>query len=165
MYLPNAANSTPSLPSTQTLSRLYTLLVVRALHSSCMLSFTDLCLVPELVSHFLLSCPAHRMNILRIIHEPTTAAIAYGFDKKVTGERNQGIFEVKATAVDTHLSGEDFDNRLVNGFALERKRKKLYFHQYWDHRRIGDACPPAASSPHSSPTPSAPAQANASAAG
>jgi L1 cell adhesion molecule like protein len=82
------------------------------------------------------------MNVLRIINEPTAAAIAYGLDKKVTGERNvlifdlgggtfdvslltieEGIFEVKATAGDTHLGGEDFDNRLVNHFAQEFKRK------------------------------------------
>ena len=82
------------------------------------------------------------MNILRIINEPTAAAIAYGLDKKVAGERNvlifdlgggtfdvslltieEGIFEVKATAGDTHLGGEDFDNRLVNHFAQEFKRK------------------------------------------
>ncbi|KAF9283566.1 70-kilodalton heat shock protein [Mortierella antarctica] len=82
------------------------------------------------------------MNVLRIINEPTAAAIAYGLDKKSTGEKNvlifdlgggtfdvsllvmeQGIFEVKATAGDTHLGGEDFDNRLVNHFALEFKRK------------------------------------------
>jgi molecular chaperone DnaK (HSP70) len=82
------------------------------------------------------------MNVLRIINEPTAAAIAYGLDKKVIGERNvlifdlgggtfdvslltieEGIFEVKATAGDTHLGGEDFDNRLVNHFAQEFKRK------------------------------------------
>jgi L1 cell adhesion molecule like protein len=82
------------------------------------------------------------LNVLRIINEPTAAAIAYGLDKKVTGERNvlifdlgggtfdvslltieEGIFEVKATAGDTHLGGEDFDNRLVNHFAQEFKRK------------------------------------------
>ena len=82
------------------------------------------------------------LNILRIINEPTAAAIAYGLDKKVGGERNvlifdlgggtfdvsiltieDGIFEVKATAGDTHLGGEDFDNRLVNHFAQEFKRK------------------------------------------
>lgn len=82
------------------------------------------------------------MNVLRIINEPTAAAIAYGLDKKVTGERNvlifdlgggtfdvslltieEGIFEVKATAGDTHLGGEDFDNRLVNHFVQEFKRK------------------------------------------
>ncbi|OAX37041.1 heat shock protein HSS1 [Rhizopogon vinicolor AM-OR11-026] len=82
------------------------------------------------------------MNILRIINEPTAAAIAYGLDKKVNGERNvlifdlgggtfdvslltieEGIFEVKATAGDTHLGGEDFDNRLVNHFVQDFKRK------------------------------------------
>jgi len=82
------------------------------------------------------------LNVLRIINEPTAAAIAYGLDKKVTGERNvlifdlgggtfdvslltieEGIFEAKATAGDTHLGGEDFDNRLVNHFVQEFKRK------------------------------------------
>jgi len=82
------------------------------------------------------------LNVLRIINEPTAAAIAYGLDKKVAGERNvlifdlgggtfdvslltieEGIFEVKATAGDTHLGGEDFDNRLVNHFVQEFKRK------------------------------------------
>ncbi|KAG0346308.1 70-kilodalton heat shock protein [Podila minutissima] len=82
------------------------------------------------------------MNVLRIINEPTAAAIAYGLDKKVVGEKNvlifdlgggtfdvslltieDGIFEVKATAGDTHLGGEDFDNRLVNHFVQEFKRK------------------------------------------
>jgi L1 cell adhesion molecule like protein len=82
------------------------------------------------------------LNVLRIINEPTAAAIAYGLDKKVEGERNvlifdlgggtfdvslltieEGIFEVKSTAGDTHLGGEDFDNRLVNHFSNEFKRK------------------------------------------
>ncbi|KAK4239181.1 heat shock protein 70 family [Achaetomium macrosporum] len=82
------------------------------------------------------------LNVLRIINEPTAAAIAYGLDKKVEGERNvlifdlgggtfdvslltieEGIFEVKSTAGDTHLGGEDFDNRLVNHFVAEFKRK------------------------------------------
>ncbi|EFJ11785.1 hypothetical protein SELMODRAFT_125427 [Selaginella moellendorffii] len=84
------------------------------------------------------------LNVLRIINEPTAAAIAYGLDKKSssTGEKNilifdlgggtfdvsiltidQGVFEVKATAGDTHLGGEDFDNRMVNFFAQEFKRK------------------------------------------
>jgi len=72
--------------------------------------------------------------VLRIINEPTAAAIAYGLDKKdEKGEKHvlifdlgggtfdvtllsidEGIFEVKATAGDTHLGGEDFDNRLVD---------------------------------------------------
>ncbi|PKI40800.1 heat shock cognate 70 kDa protein-like [Punica granatum] len=85
------------------------------------------------------------LNVLRIINEPTAAAIAYGLDKKAsrTGEKNvlifdlgggtfdvsiltieEGIFEVKATAGDTHLGGEDFDNRLVNHFVQEFKRKQ-----------------------------------------
>ncbi|KAJ4848636.1 70-kilodalton heat shock protein [Turnera subulata] len=84
------------------------------------------------------------LNVLRIINEPTAAAIAYGLDKKASrsGEHNvlifdlgggtfdvslltieEGIFEVKATAGDTHLGGEDFDNRLVNHFVAEFKRK------------------------------------------
>jgi len=82
------------------------------------------------------------LNVLRIINEPTAAAIAYGLDKKVGGERNvlifdlgggtfdvsiltieDGIFEVKSTAGDTHLGGEDFDNRMVNHFTQEFKRK------------------------------------------
>merc|ERR1712225_143705 len=82
------------------------------------------------------------LNVLRIINEPTAAAIAYGLDKKSAGETNvlifdlgggtfdvslltidDGIFEMKATAGDTHLGGEDFDNRLVNHFVQEFKRK------------------------------------------
>ncbi|VAI07201.1 unnamed protein product [Triticum turgidum subsp. durum] len=84
------------------------------------------------------------LNVMRIINEPTAAAIAYGLDKKSTsvGEKNvlifdlgggtfdvslltieEGIFEVKATAGDTHLGGEDFDNRMVNHFVQEFKRK------------------------------------------
>jgi L1 cell adhesion molecule like protein len=82
------------------------------------------------------------LEVLRIINEPTAAAIAYGLDKKSEGEKNvlifdlgggtfdvslltieEGIFEVKATAGDTHLGGEDFDNRLVNHFVQEFKRK------------------------------------------
>jgi len=69
------------------------------------------------------------LNVLRIINEPTAAALAYGLDKKKSGEQNviifdcgggthdvslitidDGVFEVKATAGDTHLGGEDFDN-------------------------------------------------------
>jgi len=81
------------------------------------------------------------LNVLRIINEPTAAAIAYGLDKKGK-EKNvlifdlgggtfdvslltieEGIFEVKATAGDTHLGGEDFDNRMVDHFIQEFKRK------------------------------------------
>jgi len=82
------------------------------------------------------------LNVLRIINEPTAAAIAYGLDKKGAGEMNvliydmgggtfdvslltieDGIFEVKATAGDTHLGGEDFDNRLVDFCMQDFKRK------------------------------------------
>ena len=82
------------------------------------------------------------MNIIRIINEPTAAAIAYGLDKKEKDEKNilifdlgggtfdvsilnidDGLFEVKATAGNTHLGGEDFDNRLVNHFIQEFQRK------------------------------------------
>jgi L1 cell adhesion molecule like protein len=82
------------------------------------------------------------LNVLRIINEPTAAAIAYGLDKKGKGEMNilifdlgggtfdvslltidDGIFEVKATAGDTHLGGEDFDNRMVSWCLQEFKRK------------------------------------------
>merc|ERR1711937_73542 len=82
------------------------------------------------------------LNVLRIINEPTAAAIAYGLDKKSSGERNvliydmgggtfdvslltieDGIFEVKATAGDTHLGGEDFDNRIVDFCIQDFKRK------------------------------------------
>ena len=88
------------------------------------------------------ACTISGLNVLRVINEATAAAIAYGLDKKVSGERNilifdlgggtfdvslltieEGIFEVKATAGDTHLGGEDFDNRLVNHFVQEFKRK------------------------------------------
>ncbi len=81
------------------------------------------------------------LDVIRIINEPTAAAIAYGLDKG-SGEKNilifdlgggtfdvslltidDGIFEVKATAGDTHLGGEDFDNRLVDHFMAEFKRK------------------------------------------
>jgi len=83
------------------------------------------------------------LNVLRIINEPTAAAIAYGLDKKKgAAECNvlifdlgggtfdvsiltieEGIFEVKSTAGDTHLGGEDFDNRMVDHFVNEFKRK------------------------------------------
>jgi len=84
------------------------------------------------------------LEVLRIINEPTAAAIAYGLNeaKSHDGERNvlvfdlgggtfdvsllqidDGVFEVLATAGDTHLGGEDFDNRLVNHLLNEFKRK------------------------------------------
>merc|ERR1711970_437113 len=83
------------------------------------------------------------LNVLRIINEPTAAAIAYGLDKKKGAQEcnvlifdlgggtfdvsiltiEEGIFEVKSTAGDTHLGGEDFDNRMVDHFVNEFKRK------------------------------------------
>merc|ERR1711902_429788 len=83
------------------------------------------------------------LNIIRIINEPTAAAIAYGLDKKKNEKESNvlifdlgggtfdvsilniegGIFEVKSTAGDTHLGGEDFDNRLVDHFVTDFKRK------------------------------------------
>ena len=82
------------------------------------------------------------LNVLRIINEPTAAAIAYGLDKNYDKEKNvlifdlgggtfdvsllsleEGLFEVKATNGHTHLGGEDFDNRLVEYCAGEFRRK------------------------------------------
>jgi heat shock 70kDa protein 1/2/6/8 len=82
------------------------------------------------------------LNVLRIINEPTAAAIAYGLDKKNSKEINvliydlgggtfdvsllsieDGVFEVKATAGDTHLGGEDFDRRLLEYCMSDFKRK------------------------------------------
>jgi L1 cell adhesion molecule like protein len=83
------------------------------------------------------------LEVLRIINEPTAAAIAYGLDKTNDGKEKNviifdcgggthdvslltidgGIFEVKATAGDCHLGGEDIDNRLVEHFATEFQRK------------------------------------------
>jgi len=100
------------------------------------------------------------LNVLRIINEPTAAAIAYGLDKK-GDERNvlifdlgggtfdvslltieEGIFEVKATAGDTHLGGEDFDNRMVDYFLTEFKRKfkKDFKTNQRAMRRLRTAC-------------------------
>ena len=82
------------------------------------------------------------LNVLRIINEPTAAAIAYGLDKNFKTERNvlifdlgggtfdvsiltleEGLFEVRATNGHTHLGGEDFDNRLVEYCCGEFRRK------------------------------------------
>ena len=84
------------------------------------------------------------LEVLRIINEPTAAALAYGLDKNKTENKEKtilifdcgggtfdcsllsiedGIFEVLATAGDTHLGGEDFDNRVVDYFCEEIKRK------------------------------------------
>lgn len=102
------------------------------------------------------------LNVLRIINEPTAAAIAYGLDKKSGGgERNvlifdlgggtfdvsiltieDGIFEVKSTRGDTHLGGEDFDNRMVDFFKKEflKKYKKDISSNKRAMRRLRTAC-------------------------
>merc|ERR1712188_24557 len=101
------------------------------------------------------------LNVLRIINEPTAAAIAYGLDKQSSAERNvlifdlgggtfdvslltieEGIFEVKATAGDTHLGGEDFDNRMVDYFLTDfkRKHKKDMSTNQRSLRRLRTAC-------------------------
>ncbi|CAJ2671073.1 unnamed protein product [Trifolium pratense] len=85
------------------------------------------------------------LDVMRIMCEPTAAAVAYSLDKRTNcaGERNifvfdlgggtfdvslvtikDKVFQVKATAGNTHLGGEDFDNRMVNYFVEEFKRKK-----------------------------------------
>jgi molecular chaperone DnaK len=125
----------------------------------------------EAVSEAIVTCPAYfndaqrqatkdagriaGLNVLRIINEPTAAALAYGIDKQKSGkseklavydlgggtfditilELNQGVFEVKATNGDTFLGGEDFDQRLIdwlakrfqeqNGIDLKRDRMAL----------------------------------------
>ena len=82
------------------------------------------------------------LNVLRIINEPTAAAIAYGLDKK-EGEKHilvfdlgggtfdvslltidNGVFEVVATNGDTHLGGEDFDQRVISYFIELYQKKK-----------------------------------------
>merc|ERR1712054_118351 len=82
------------------------------------------------------------LNVLRIINEPTAAAIAYGLDKQESKEKNvlifdlgggtfdvsllaieEGIFEVKATNGHTHLGGEDFDNKMVE-YCIDDFKKK-----------------------------------------
>ena len=88
------------------------------------------------------ACTIAGMECLRIINEPTAAAIAYGLDNKSSSEKNvliydcgggtfdvtlltieDGIFEVKATDGDSHLGGEDLDDRLVKHFVQDFKRK------------------------------------------
>jgi len=101
------------------------------------------------------------LDVLRIINEPTAAAIAYGLDNQAKGERfvlifdlgggtfdvsllniTGGVFAVKATAGDTHLGGEDFDNNLLEYFKNEFKRKTK--HDISDDpralRRLRSAC-------------------------
>ena len=101
------------------------------------------------------------LNVLRIINEPTAAAIAYGLDKKGGGEKNiliydlgggtfdvtimtieDGIFEVKSTAGDTHLGGEDFDYRLMDFFVqdFQRKHKQDMTGNKKSMRRLQTAC-------------------------
>jgi len=101
------------------------------------------------------------LNVLRIINEPTAAAIAYGLDKKVGQERHvlifdlgggtfdvsilaieDGIFEVKSTNGDTHLGGEDFDNQLVDHFkkVIQRKLKVDIGQNKRAVRRLRTAC-------------------------
>ena len=101
------------------------------------------------------------LNVLRIINEPTAGAIAYGLDKMGDEEKNiliydlgggtldvtllsidSGIFEVKATAGDCHLGGEDFDTRLVMHFQNEfkRKHKKDLSDNARSVRRLRTAC-------------------------
>ena len=82
------------------------------------------------------------LDVLRIINEPTAAAIAYGLDRQSSAEKNVlifdlgggtfdvsllnitgGVFAVKATAGDTHLGGEDFDNNLLDHFKKEFQKK------------------------------------------
>ena len=83
------------------------------------------------------------LNVLRIINEPTAAALAYGLDKSLNEEKNVlifdlgggtfdvsilsiaegSMFEVRSTAGNTHLGGQDFDNRMVHHFVAEFKRK------------------------------------------
>ena len=101
------------------------------------------------------------LDVLRIINEPTAAAIAYGLDQQSSQENivlifdlgggtfdvsllniTGGVFAVKATAGDTHLGGEDFDNNLLEHFKNEFKRKSN--HDISDDaralRRLRSAC-------------------------
>eukprot|EP00918_Siedleckia_nematoides_P018867 GHVU01040306.1.p1 GENE.GHVU01040306.1~~GHVU01040306.1.p1 ORF type:complete len:635 (+),score=122.64 GHVU01040306.1:398-2302(+) len=102
------------------------------------------------------------LKVLRIINEPTAAALAYGLDKHLSGDRNVlifdlgggtfdvsiltiaegSLFEVKSTAGDTHLGGEDFDSRLTNHLMQEfqRKYKKDISKNSRALRRLRTAC-------------------------
>jgi len=94
------------------------------------------------------------LNVLRIVNEPTAAAIAYGLEKKSKGERNvlifdlgggtfdvslltidEGVFEVKATSGDTHLGGEDFDN-ILQQYCASDFLKKSGIDIRGDHRAM-----------------------------
>ena len=102
------------------------------------------------------------LNVKRIINEPTAAALAYGLDKNLKSEKNVlifdlgggtfdvsiltidegSLFEVRSTAGDTHLGGEDFDARLVEHFIKEfqRKHKKDISGNARALRRLRTAC-------------------------
>jgi len=102
------------------------------------------------------------LNVLRIVNEPTAAALAYGLEKNLSGEKNVlifdlgggtfdvsiltidegSMFEVRSTAGDTHLGGEDFDNRIVSFFIeqFERKFKKNISGNKRAVRRLRTAC-------------------------
>nr|XP_023883397.1 heat shock cognate 70 kDa protein-like [Quercus suber] len=103
------------------------------------------------------------LNVLRVINEPTAATIAYGLDRMANsiGKKNvlifdlgggttdvslitieKGVFEVKAVAGDTHLGGEDFDNRMVNHFVniFKRQHRVDISVNSKAHRRLKNAC-------------------------
>ncbi|XP_068623226.1 heat shock protein 68-like [Battus philenor] len=102
------------------------------------------------------------INVIRIINEPTAAALAYGLDKELKGEKNVlifdlgggtfdvsilqiaegSLFEVKSTAGDTHLGGEDFDSRMVDFFCEEfqKKYKRNLNDNKKSLRRLRTAC-------------------------
>nr|GEW08256.1 probable mediator of RNA polymerase II transcription subunit 37e [Tanacetum cinerariifolium]GEW09775.1 probable mediator of RNA polymerase II transcription subunit 37e [Tanacetum cinerariifolium] len=102
------------------------------------------------------------LNVMRVMNEPTASAMGYGLDKAITfkGENvlifdigggtcdvsllhmDKGVFEVKATAGDTHLGGEDFDNTMVNHFVQEfnGKYKKDISKNMKALRRLRTAC-------------------------
>jgi len=100
------------------------------------------------------------LNVLRIINEPTAAALAYGLDKVINGELSvlifdcgggthdvtlltlvDGLFKVRATAGDCHLGGEDFDNRLVDYCLADFKRKhQIELKSPKSIRRLRTAC-------------------------
>jgi L1 cell adhesion molecule like protein len=101
------------------------------------------------------------LNVMRIINEPTAAAISYGLGKKAKKEMtvlifdlgggtfdvsllsiDEGVFEVKATAGDTHLGGEDFDQRMMDHFVKEFKRQHKLDLTQSDRavRRLRTAC-------------------------
>ena len=101
------------------------------------------------------------LNVLRIINEPTAAALAYGLNTDTTTEKNilivdigggttdftvmtidEGVFEVRATAGDSYLGGSDFDQALVNHFRaeFERKHKKTIKDNKRAMRRLKTSC-------------------------